>query len=591
MRLNHIFIKIFMFLVGIVYYTTTQVNIYNIKHTSQASPLFTFTVDSKIPQIVKLHIGANKSEFISIHCEREKVAYREKGYWWFDGLGEQAIFTLKKGTNSCRALVLNKGKKYTPKIKQKLTFLNYFILFVLIAIPLFSVIFALFVKLLNSLKKDNTFKVIHNVQNQKINSKFSYLILGILFIGMTIRILYFQKFSIMNFQHDWQGHVEFIKEMANHWTLPLPDAGLQFPQQPLYYIISAFVYTIGEQLHMDALQLVGYFSLFCSFIFLVYSYKFVRLLTSNVWTQTVAILFVSFTPSLVYMSAQINNDALVMGLSSLALYYIVKSYQSTFKISFYSAMLWTTLLFLTKISTASIELLFFSLLIVCYFKQEESTIVIRQRLYTFGLIGTMILGFTLLKNYLPLDNTLQMVNSSGNFPGQIIKNLSLSYFGTFNINALIHTGYSYVFGEDSIRFSFLTYQYGTMFFGEFGYNNYIQHHPELKLIMQTILVLGLFYAISMLIFIVKLHKAPLLHKLLFATLLINLMLILKFMLTYSVVCNTDFRYFVSSFLLFAFIFAQGLEILMINRWIQYMIILCITIFAASQLLFFVFLLT
>jgi len=59
------------------------------------------------------------------------------------------------------------------------------------------------------------------------------------------------------------------------------------------------------------------------------------------------------------MSARINNDVLVSALSVVSMFYIVKSYLNGFKNSFFTALLFTTLLFLTKISTATVELLFF----------------------------------------------------------------------------------------------------------------------------------------------------------------------------------------------------------------------------------------
>ena len=119
----------------------------------------------------------------------------------------------------------------------------------------------------------------------------------------------------MLFQHDWHGHIEMIKYFAHTWSIPLPGKGLEFPQQPLYYYITAGIYSFATSYGFNdakSLEMIGYFSFLCSVIFLIYGYKFINLLTNNREVKTIAMVFLALTPSLVYLSARINNDALVM---------------------------------------------------------------------------------------------------------------------------------------------------------------------------------------------------------------------------------------------------------------------------------------
>jgi hypothetical protein len=392
-------------------------------------------------------------------------------------------------------------------------------------------------------------------------------------MGVIVRILYFQKYGIMVFQHDWHGHIEFIKYIAENWSLPLVTKGLESPQQPLYYITTGGLYQLQINFGLadkDALYGLGYFSLLCSFIFLWYSHRVVELLSKSVWVRTVTMAFLSLTPSIVYLSARINNDTLVMALSAISLYYIVKSYQSNFTQNFYIALLSVSLLFLTKVSTASFELLLFALLIVAYRENiGEKKENIKRALYWFGVVGVFLLGFIFLRVYLPIDNTFHMVNSA-KFPNQTIEHLDFSYFTTFHIKELFNAGYSFVFGEDKIRYSFLTYQYGTMLFGEFDYTYFINRADLLSYVMKTILLLALIYPLGFLLYLLKIYKESLLNRMLIATIFINLILIIKFMFEFPSICNTDFRYFVPSFILIGFLFGKGLERIRgvsIFRWI------------------------
>lgn len=587
--------KLSLLFLGIVYYFLIQVTITNINDKTQKSPIFTFTIHSHIPQTVKLHVGAGKNYLRSIHCNRQNISFPDREWLWFETIGEQVFFKLKRGTNSCTVRTQDTKYAYIPIVKQKLTFLNYCILFIFIGIPLFQLLFDFFITILHKIKpKVPTTSLDHSTHHTS-----SIYLLAILFLGIIIRVLYFQKFNIMHFQHDWQGHIEFIKYMANHWSFPSPSRGLEYPQQPLYYLITGFIYIFSIQFgfnDMQALYHIGYFSIFCSIFFLYYSYKFFLLMTKNHWVQIVSMLFLALTPSIIYLSARINNDVLVMALSSFSLYYIVKSYISHFEIHFYKALLGVSLLFMTKISAAPLELLFFTLLILVYInvKDKNNDIVslhLQKKLYIFSIVGVFLLGFTLLRVYLPIENTFYMVNATANYPGQMIHSLGWSYFSTFNIDTLITKGYAYIFGEDSIRYSFMTYQYGTMFFGEFKYDSYMQYYAIFKPIIQAILLFGLIYVLGFISYIVRLYFTSTLHKLIFVTLILNLLLILKFIFTYPVICNTDFRYFVSSFVLFAFIFAQGLSYLIYNnQWVKYILSVIIGLLAVNEVIFFILLL-
>jgi len=580
-------------LLGIFYYFLIQVSVLELKQANSRSNTFSFLLTSKIGQNVKLHIAAEKNQIRLVECNGIKIVFPYKKQQWFEGMGEEVNFSMKKGSNDCKVYTDNFGKVYTPAIKQKITFLDYCILFCLLGIPLFGVLFTVFIGGINLVKSriPATFpRLDKNSGNKPEPTRF---LLVILFAGAVIRVLYFEKFGITLFQHDWHGHIEFIKYMAQNWTLPLPSKGLEYPQQPLYYLLAGGVYALLTHFGLDegeTLYAVGYFSLLCSMFFLYYAYRFMTLVTQSVWVRGVAIVFVSLTPSLVYLSARINNDALVMALGAFSLYYIVKSYQSGFEKSFYTALTGVSLLFMTKISASPMEVLLFILLILAYYrgKRYEQTQV-KKKLYWFGVVGLFLLGFTLLRVYTPVENAFHMVNSA-KFPKQTIEALDWGYFSTFHFKELLMAGQSYVFGDDAIRFSFLTYQYGTMFFGEFDYTYFLEKSPYLKMAMQAVLLSGLLFVLGFIVYLLRLYREPLLHKLLLATFLLNLVLVLKFMFSFPSVCNTDFRYFVGSFVLIGFIFAKGLEPIHRGRVVGRVLNIWVALLAVSEIIFFVLLL-
>lgn len=429
-----------------------------------------------------------------------------------------------------------------------------------------------------------------------INQSLPQLALMILILGVLVRLFYFDRFGVMVFQHDWQGHVDMIKYIAEHWQLPaIPNKGWEYPQQPLYYLITALLYGSLESIGLrdpEILLGIGYFSLFCSVVFLLYGYRLLKLLTDSHWVQAVGVAFIALTPSLVYMSARINNDVLVMALSSVALFYTVRGYQHDFHKDFGIALVSVSLLFLTKVSSASIELLFFALLILTYMRVDRSNAQrLKKYLFIYGFVGIFLLSMTLWRVYLPLEGSFYMVNSA-EFPKQTLEVLDMNYFASFNYTDLVSTAQSHVYGNDAVRHSFLTYQFGTMFFGEFDYPFFWERSPYLSMVMQSIYMFGMVFLFGFLGYLVHLYKENRLNLVLFGVVLINLILILKFVFSYPSICNTDFRYFVSSFLLIGFIFAQGLHYLNgYHRLIKYISSVLILGLVFSEVSFFYLLLT
>ena len=565
----------------------------DISQTSIGSNRTDFILHSKINQNIKLHLNTHyKSTKLTCNGNEIRLGNSKKHDYFYRGQTE-IILPLQRGENLCQA------KNLSSTLKQKIDFIDFMVLFILLGIPLFSLLFLVVISVLNFFKK--YIKVKKTTKKEKITSienkstlNFSLGIGLILLIGVVIRIAYFEKYGIMLFQHDWHGHIEFIKYVATNGTLPtIPMKGWEFPQQPLYYLITGGLYHLFIENgfnDQEALHHLGYFSLFCSAIFLYFSYRLLTFLSQNQWLHMVGVIFISLTPSLVYLSARINNDSLVMALSTLSLYLIIKSYQSKFQHHFFMALVSVSLLFLTKVSTVTLELLFLILLVVAYLKNQDSSLSkeLQKKLYIYGLVGILVLGFTLLRVYMPLDSTFYVVNA-GKYPGQTLEILDSSYFATFNIIDLIQAGESHITGEDSVRHSFFTYQYGTMFFGEFDYAYFINITHYLSFIMPTILSLGIIYIIGLIGYIIALKNEPILHKILFLIVAINLIMIINFVITYPSICHTDFRFFVGSFSILAFLFARGLEYLSFNLVIKRVISSLLALLAISEVLFFYFL--
>jgi len=522
-------------ILGVIYYYQIRLDITQTNNK--------IVINSKIAQNANFFIKTDyKTSNLICNGKKIKIDNSKKHDYFYRG--EEFIeIPLKRGVNECRYRNIH-------NIKPKVTLRDFIILSILLTIP----ITLFLVSILNRFLNRVDIKPLPLKENSI--SKFAILII---IGGFIIRVIYFNKFGVMLFQHDWQGHIDLIKYLAQTHSIPLvPNKGWEYPQQPLYYIITAIIYKLSH----GNLEYIGYFSLLCSGLFLIYSYRLLNLITQNRYTLYIALLFLSFTPSLIYMSARVNNDVLVSALSVMSMFYIVKSYLNGFKKNFFTALLFTTLLFLTKISTATVELLFFGLLLL---NRDYK----RQR-YIFSIVGIFILSLTLWHLYHPLMEKFYFVNSA-EFPKQTIENLNSKYFFSFNFLELLKQGFSHVFGSDEVRYSLLTYQFGTMLFGEFDYKYFITKDPNTLFLMRSIISLSTIYIVGFISYLIFIYRENLIQKLLFGVFIINSILILKFIVDYPSICNSDFRYFVGSWAIIGYIFAKGLTNLFFSRHIKCLI--------------------
>jgi 4-amino-4-deoxy-L-arabinose transferase-like glycosyltransferase len=70
------------------------------------------------------------------------------------------------------------------------------------------------------------------------------LVLVVMLVVVIIQLHNVFLFPYDRSSFDWQGHVEYVQYVAQHWRPPLANEGWQMYQPPLYYYISALAYKL-----------------------------------------------------------------------------------------------------------------------------------------------------------------------------------------------------------------------------------------------------------------------------------------------------------------------------------------------------------
>ena len=550
-------------LLGLLYFYATSVTVISLEergkpiangHQGYSNPgtvhYFNAKIHSKVPQSIQLNLVADdKLQEVRVNNEKVPpvVTYKEgRTSYKAATYGDKYETNLKSGENTLTIRSYNNGGNYSVRIAQHRTFFDYLIFYAFVIFPVCIFAFQLF-----------TFVT----QNpEKLASFFNNIpaLVYFLLIAIVIRLFYFNSMGFIQFQHDYQGHIEYIKFFAENFTIPLPHQGWEYPQQPLYYIITGIVYKIGTLLDYKENQILFFISGLTSVlscIALIFAYRLLRLLTPSKFIQFIALAYLAFTPSLIYMSSRINNDPWAFSFATIALFYVIASYKHNFQKYLCPALIFSGLALLTKVSTISLWLLFFILLISSYFRAPQD---FKKPLFHYAWVGILLLSYTIYKSYSFSTGELVMVNS-GIWPGQDLRPLDANYLLSFNFSELFDRAHAYWNDQQTslIKRSFWTYQYGTMLFGEFDYSYWKALDSHLTITMQVIIVLALLFPIGVIASLFR--EKSIIEISLLVMAIANVLLLIKFMFQFPSSANSDFRYYAPCFFAFAYLMAIGMD--------------------------------
>jgi hypothetical protein len=404
--------------------------------------------------------------------------------------------------------------------------------------------------------------------------------LTILIIGILTRLIYCYSFGYQDYQHDSESHKLYIQFIADNLNLPRVDKGLEYPQQPFYYIIAGIIYRFLNNFSVakdSIFKSLVWISTFSSIGTLIFTYFLTQKITKKTWVQSFVIGLMAFTPAFLYQAGMISNDPLLVFFASGAFFFLINFTENNQTKNIVLAIICASLAAFTKISGG---ILFFIILLFLFYKLNtkchSKKLYLRLIIITF-LSGLLCLGLFLYRAYLPDVGKFRFIESYA-WKGQETNPTDLSYFFKFNFVKFLKVGESYVFGDENIAKTFPTFLYGSFLFGEYSYKNISDTYPFIKILMQLIILLGLLFPLGIIVNFFFIGKwSPIDYMPSFGV-IINLILIIFLIYKYPSVCNSDFRYFSPIFLGLLSLSSNGLSRLNEKIRIKYIIpSLCLTL--------------
>ena len=294
------------------------------------------------------------------------------------------------------------------------------------------------------------------------------LLAGALFL----RILYMAATPYTARQHDvenlgGQGHLGYMQLLWEEGVLP-DSYDWQFYQPPLHHILSALWVKAGLALGFSVercVENIQLLTVFYSMAILVVFYKILACFRLSAVFSLCALLFAAFHPTMLYMSAGINNDILMLLFYMLALLFTIKWYYTPSLANILLLALSIGLGMMAKVSCGLVAVLVAPVLLAGLIKSRRKGRMIGQ----FAAFAAVCIPLGLwysVRNFLRFGQPFGYVPMLPEDSFQYVGNYSV-FQRLFSLPADQFTGSPYVSVPDD--YNIPMYVVKNSLFGEAGY--------------------------------------------------------------------------------------------------------------------------
>jgi hypothetical protein len=393
---------------------------------------------------------------------------------------------------------------------------------------------------------------------EKWRSETFFIILIILGIGL--RICYFLYTGYGVRQHDLNdvgGHFEYIRYIAEHWSLP-PLGSYQLYHPPIHHIISAVFFVLGRWCGLDeslSWRLVQLVMVLLSSLALIFFYKLLKLIKCGNTAKAIGTAAFAFHPGLIYLAAFLNNDNTLLFFYVSSFYFLFRWLKEHSFTNLTWLALFTSLAILSKKTGFVLLPVIFIAVLVAWFKDRSNHKIYGKHAGIFLLITIPSAIIYPLRNFILFHQGLNYtplvpfdplaINPSALF-GMSLKNLIQCPFTLFP-----------PYDQGLPAESFFEYLFKSSLFGEWDFSG----EKKLAVLLTIFAVVNLLNLLLLLIYqAFSRKKEPKSYNYIFWSNLILLsILVLKARLDYPYFCTQNFRYLTPILISVFFFWGQSIQ--------------------------------
>lgn len=371
----------------------------------------------------------------------------------------------------------------------------------------------------------------------------SYFITLLLLAGVLLRLAYLDVTPYLVRSYDVSGHIDYINYIISHFSLPSAEVCWECYQPPLYYILSAGIFTVIK-FNPVFLQVI---SLIFSFGFLFFGIKLLRLFIPSQNDEkylNIAVALLIFWPSGIINSVRIGNDGLLYFLTAASFYYITLWFINGGKKNVCLATIFGIACMFTKNNGILLILIIGFIWLIKYIWNKNKKLLLYSSLFLL-LIGIFFAGFTMLlkPNQDHIGNVL--VGNINGLPIELKVGNKVANFITFDSKDFFRNPFTDPWSDKGGRQYFLNYFLKTSLFGEFQF--WQPAFKNLAILMSYLIILVIFLLfISIFLLIVDFFKKqyenipPHMIAIILIAVFISALIVFRYIAPFS--CSGDFRY-------------------------------------------------
>ena len=445
------------------------------------------------------------------------------------------------------------------------------------------------------------------------------ILMLIIFAGIGIRIFYLSYTDYNVRSHDADGHIDYIKYVAEKFEIPRGEQCWECHQMPLYYLFAGFFYKFFQMFGVTQLNFVlQCLSLAFFAVFLFFGVKTLKLIIKEKTYLRVATLILFFWPGGIINSIRISNDSLFYALWATGFYFLVNWIKEGKQKNFYIASVVVLLSLFAKTSglilvvLAGVALLLKVLLEInekkkFFPKIFSSAISHKKEIIMFFLITTLGLSAISYKNFFYFEKIGETAQSRSFFE-RTVKNDSLSgalkvgnnisNYLRFDVEMFNKKGFTSPWVDGGGRQYFWNYLLKTSLFGEFDTDSYDKKGSPwpwatyingLALVLFFTVIFGVvFLFFKNIFYLFKGNGSIVLPLFILSSSLIPLVVLIFYRIRAPYACNNDFRFILPIMIPLPFIYVEWLKF-WDGKWtpIKNLCISLIILMAISSLMFFI----
>jgi len=300
--------------------------------------------------------------------------------------------------------------------------------------------------------------------------------------GFLVRLVYFLFIPYWLFSYDAEEHLDYIFHIEKTSSIPAPDQGWQYYQNPLYYLAAAGTLKVSAHLGYPSLPTLKFFSLFLSLIGFLAVLQTARIYLRHRTSQIVAFSIAAIAPLLIMPASRISNDTLTLCLVCLSILCTAQTIKSRRESLGYLALVLASLAFLSK--TAAIPVLISNLVFLSVIFRSNKKWIVMAWLGSIAICSPAPVRSAFHGDSgIVGQRTIATMN-----PSLRIDVEERNYF-SFDLARVLETPYNQPHGENQGKNNFLEYFFLSSLTGEFAI---LKKGPiSFALFLFTFLIIGL----------------------------------------------------------------------------------------------------